>query len=43
MKTALKRLGRGVLALVSRKRFSHFTPTEVEAIHVFLLDEFGDD
>ncbi len=32
-----------LMALVSRKRFSHFTPTEVEAIHMFLLDEFADD
>jgi mono/diheme cytochrome c family protein len=29
-----------LMALMSRKRFSHFTETEVEAIHAFLLDEF---
>ena len=29
------------MALMSRKRFSHFTETEVEAIHAFLLDEFA--
>jgi len=30
-----------LMALVARKRFSHFTDTEVEAIHTFLLDEFA--
>ncbi|MEE8488574.1 MAG: cytochrome c [Gemmatimonadota bacterium] len=29
-----------LMARMSRKRFSHFTETEVEAIHAFLLDEF---
>ena len=29
-----------LMALMSRKRFSHFTETEVEAIHAFLLGEF---
>ena len=30
-----------LMARMSRKRFSRLTETEVEAIHAFLLDEFG--
>ena len=30
-----------LMALMSEKRFSHLTELEVEAIHAFLLREFG--